>query len=260
MVTTSRSQASCRSEPLNYLCTENLKDEDTITPVTDRDQRKFRSYLYNRKLLLRKKTSDPETHEIFCTQCPSSSLHGYWKTPASRTTSSHLLVHFRSKHPDLPTNDTEEEKICLRLGLPKNRINDDESGLEQTNLIKPRKSDEAFVPETFQMLLVKAILTTNIPVEIVETQEFQDLLLYLNPEAPIPSRADVHGNIAKLLKNEEKTDHVRWPDAEVLWGCLTDLIEAEKSTVSYIVAIVRSARMGKAIGFGKVEVTIPVHQ
>lgn len=59
------------------------------------------------------------------------------------------------------------------------------------------------------MLLAKAILTTNLPVEIVETQEFQDLLLYLNPEAPTLSRADVHEDIAKLLKNEEKTDHVR---------------------------------------------------
>lgn len=210
MVIISRSQAPCRSEQLNCQCTENLKDGNTITPVTDRDQRKFRSYLYNRKLLLRKKTSDPETHEIFCTQCPSSSLHGYWKTPAARTTSSHLLVHFRNKHPDLPTNDTEEEKICLRLGIPKSKTDGDASGLEQADLIKPRKIDEPFVPETFQMLLAKAVLTTSLPVEIVETQEFQDLLLYLNPEAPTPSRADVHEDIAKLLKNEEKIDRVRW--------------------------------------------------
>lgn len=49
-------------------------------------------------------------------------------------------------------------------------------------------------------------------------------------------------------------------DAEVLWGCLTDLIEAEKSTVGYIVAIIRLTQMGKAIyGFVKVEVTILVH-
>lgn len=198
-----------RTAQLYYLYTENLKDENTITPVTDRDQRKFRSYLYNRKLLLRKKTSDPETHEIFCTQCSSSSLHGYWKTPATRTTSSHLLVHFRNKHPDLPTNDTEEEKICLRLGLPKSKSDDDANSPGEANLWKPRKSDEPFVPEVFQMLLAKAILATNLPVEIVEIQEFQDLLLYLNPEAPTPSRADVHEDIAKLLKNGEKTDHVR---------------------------------------------------
>lgn len=159
--------------------------------------------------MLRKKTSDPEAHEIFCTQCPSSSLQGYWKTPAARTTSSHLLVHFRNKHPDLPTSDAEEEKICLRLGLPKGGSGDDTSSLEQVDLWKPRKSDEPFVPEVFRMLLAKAILTTNLPVEIVENQEFRDFLLYLNPEAPTLSRADVHEDIARLLKNEEKADHVR---------------------------------------------------
>lgn len=97
----------------------------------------------------------------------------------------------------------------MRLSLPKSKIDDDTSSPGKANLWKPRRSDEPFVPEVFRMLLAKAILTTNLPVEIVETQEFQDLLLYLNPEAPTLSRADVHEDIAKLLKNEEKTDHVR---------------------------------------------------
>lgn len=197
---------------LHIVYIEELKDEDTITPVTDRNQRKFRSYLYNQKLLLRKKTSDPEVHELFCTQCPYSSLHGYWKTPAARTTSSHLLAHFRNKHPDIPTCDSDEEKICLGFNLQKSRNNDAASSIgcsiEQVDLWKVQKSDRPFVPEVFQMLLARAILSANLPVEAAENKEFRDALMYLSPEAPLLSRADVHEDIAMLLKSGENANQV----------------------------------------------------
>lgn len=61
------------------------------------------------------------------------------------------------------------------------------------------------------MLLAKAILSANLPIEIVENKEFRDVLPYLNPEVPLLSRADVYEDIAKLLKNEEKAEQVRPP-------------------------------------------------
>lgn len=39
--------------------------------------------------------------------------------------------------------------------------------------------------------------------------------------------------------------YVGWPYAEVLWGYLTDLIEAEKSTAIYIGAVAHLIQMGE---------------
>src|SRR5437764_15287289 len=75
---------------------------------------KHYGYIYERRLILRRPhQNDPNLHEVQCTHCSSK----IWEVPASRTTTSQFLRHFRSKHPLLPLSmDEEKEKIEQLLG------------------------------------------------------------------------------------------------------------------------------------------------
>jgi hypothetical protein len=54
----------------NGICADELYDANTITPRSATDPLKtFRSYMYVRKMMIRKATPDPEVHTVICTLC-----------------------------------------------------------------------------------------------------------------------------------------------------------------------------------------------
>jgi hypothetical protein len=84
----------------------------------------FQSYLYQRKILLRVETSDPERHELYCTHCfdtpvqgpATHNLPGFWRIKRTRMTNSCMHDHMKLVHPGLPRSYEQEEVRFASLG------------------------------------------------------------------------------------------------------------------------------------------------
>jgi len=76
---------------------EELQDGYTVSGA---GSIRFNTYVYMRKLLIRKSMEDDLAHhQIYCTHC----LRSPWRVSARFTTTSTQLQHLHKHHPWLPT-------------------------------------------------------------------------------------------------------------------------------------------------------------
>ena len=171
-----------------------LQDARTISGVST--SRKFNSYVYTRKLLIRKSLEDdPTHHKIFCTHCTK----GMWVVDAKSTSSSLQLRHLRHRHPLLPTSQEEETNRLEQLQL-------DQKATASTSPFSlaraTRKPLDRFDNQTLREYIASFVINTNASLSVVDHPTFQQLLLYCNPSAKIISRRtasrDIHNLYNKL--------------------------------------------------------------
>lgn len=175
----------------------SLQDSRTISGVTT--SRRFNSYVYTRKLLIRKTLEDdPTHHKIFCTHC----TNGMWVVDARSTSSSLQLRHIRHRHPLLPTSQEEENRRLEQLQLDQ-RVTTATSPFtlarqSANGAIATRKQLDRFDNLTLREHISCFIVNSNASLSVVENPSFQQLLLYCNPSAKMISRRTASRDIQNL--------------------------------------------------------------
>jgi hypothetical protein len=196
----------------NGICADELYDANTITPRSATDPLKtFRSYIYVRKMMIRKATPDPEVHTVTCTLCLNpenrgrkAATGGYWpQADAEETSSGPQMKHLQRKHPEFP-RAWEEEKVLIRdnhLDTKRQRTLEEEE--REGTEWKRRRPGEPFNQEVFRKLLAFAIVSSNSAQTVVENEEWRDVFRYLEPEVEMVSRHTVHRDIMVLFNNKK---------------------------------------------------------
>lgn len=88
---------------------DQLNDAQT---VSGESSRRFNTYIYSRKLLIRKSIVEDQTHHlIYCTHCTRAP----WRVSVIFTTTSAQLRHLRRHHSRLPTSQEEENTRVREL-------------------------------------------------------------------------------------------------------------------------------------------------
>ena len=172
-----------------------LKDDRTISGVTT--SRKFNSYVYTRKLLIRKTLDDDLTHhKIYCTHC----MTGIWQVDAKSTNSSLQLRHIRHRHSLLPTSQEEENRRLEQLQLDQQVMtaNSPFTLARQSAVVSTRKQLDLFDNQTLREHISCFIVSTNASLSVVENPSFQQLLSYCNPSAKMISRRSASRDIQNL--------------------------------------------------------------
>ena len=194
--TPSMSSPTTTEEYLTFLAGRfsTLEDSRTISGITT--SRKFNSYVYTRKILIRKSLENDSTHhQISCTHCTNRS----WTVKASSTSSSLQLRHLRSKHPLLPTSQEEENRRLEQLQLDQKAT----KVLANTPFslargVLSKKPVDRFDHKVLREYISCFLIKTNASLSIVEDSSFQQLLQYCNPAAPTVSQRTASRDIKSL--------------------------------------------------------------
>ena len=170
----------------------DLQDSYTVSGITT--SRKFNSYVYTRKLLIRKSLEDDPAHyKIHCTHCTK----GMWIVSASSTSSSLQLRHIRHRHPSLPTSQDEETQYLNQFQLEKRATNTPFS-IARGNAIATRKPVDRFDNKILREHISCFLVNTNASLSVVENPSFQQLLQYCNPTAIMISQRTAARDIQNL--------------------------------------------------------------
>ena len=176
-----------------------LNDVETISGES---LRRFNTYIYSRKLLIRKSIpDDPAHHLIYCTHC----THAPWRVPATFTTTSAQLRHLRQYHSRLPTSQ-EEENLKIRDLNSAVSTGSTISGSTPFTLAAiqgpSRSGFSQFDNKTFrELLLAVFIVSSNSSLSIVENPNFYRMLQYCNPKARMISRRTISNDIYSLYRS-----------------------------------------------------------
>ena len=158
-------------------------------------QKKFASYIYSRRLLIRKTLADdPTHHQISCTHC----TRGTWIVESRSTTSSLQIRHFRTRHKSLPLNYEEEKKILDQLQLSKVGSAETPFSLAHENSVSTRKQLDRFDNKILRDHISRFLVNTNTSLSIVENPSFLQLLQYCNPSVSTISRRTASRDIKAL--------------------------------------------------------------
>lgn len=108
---------------------------DILTPVHAHGRKKYKCYLYMRKLLVRITSTTAGKEEVYCTHCFSQPIsgpgQGHWMFAEGNTTNTLMHGHMRDKHPLLPTDEEGEMKVLRRMFLAAVEGEEEEEGGEE---------------------------------------------------------------------------------------------------------------------------------
>ena len=179
-----------------------LQDSHTVSGTNA--SRKFNSYVYSRKLLIRKTLEDdPNHHRIHCTHCTK----GMWKVDSESTTSSLQLRHLRQRHPSLPTSQEEENKNLEKLQMERRTDIGQTPFTLARNAIPTRKQLDRFDNKVLREHISRFLVNSNASLSIVENPSFQQLLQYCNLSAVMISRHSASRDIQALYSNLQPRIH-----------------------------------------------------
>jgi len=196
MTQTSVSASRTPDEYIAALAGQYASLQDSCTVSGTATSRKFSSYVYTRKLLIRKSLEHDESkHIIFCTHC----TRGEWMVEAKSTTSSLQIRHLRQRHPLLPTSQEEEIQWLEQLEKSVNTGKETPfSIMAQGRGIATRKQVDRFDNKVFREHLSSFLVNTNASLSVVENSSFRKLLQYCNPSAVMISRRTASRDIVSL--------------------------------------------------------------
>ena len=164
-----------------------LQDSHTISGTNG--SRKFNSYVYQRKLLIRKTIPNDETHHlILCTHCTK----GKWRVNAESTTSSLQLRHLRQNH-KLPTSSDEERHYLQQL-----EAKTSDTPFSTARQLATRRVQDKFDNMILREHISQFIISSNASLSVVENSTFRNLLQYCNPSTVPISRRTAARDIIKL--------------------------------------------------------------
>ena len=171
-----------------------LQNTRTVSGVTT--SRKFNSYVYTCKLLIRQSLEDdPTHHRIYCTHC----IKGTWIVDSTSTSSSLQLRHIRHRHPQLPTSQKEENQRLEQLQLEQKAvIASTPFTIASGNAALSRKPLDRFDNKILREHISCFLVNTNASLSVVENASFQQLLQYCNPSAKMISRRTASRDIYDL--------------------------------------------------------------
>lgn len=194
---------------------DQLHDAQTISGESSR---RFNTYIYSRKLLIRKSTEDDSGlhwqqlrplfqvlilieervghHLIYCTHCN----RGPWRVPANFTTTSAQLRHLRRHHPRLPTSQEEENTRVRELGTAIVTGQPATPFTLATTQAMGRSGISQFDNKVFREYLAAFIVSSNSSLSLVENPNFHRLIQYCNNKARMISRRTLGHDIQTLYQ------------------------------------------------------------
>ena len=181
------------------------------------DSLMYRSYLYNRRMIIREViqnshssdippthqapiTNTSKSHRVRCCHCSRT----WGPYSPSYTTTSGFIRHFQKHHPALPPTEEKEKQYLGAMGVTKRKQTSEVTDVTPWTLSGgARTPGQSFDYQVFRKLLVVFIVNTNSSFNLTMSQSFRDLLEYCHPNAKAVSgqtlARDLHQMYREML-------------------------------------------------------------